>query len=149
MRYNIDVIIVVRGFTMNIEISKEQKEGLTQHLNLCVEFMKKEIQPYLTSTDNIVISVGEYLDLCLTCKKMYIKETRFWDLNFVEIPVYKTYYLERNNKSVKKYVCVAAPEIALEFLKQWDKIKYTLQEKKIQKTTEINNLNDFIDNFKC
>lgn len=133
---------------MNIDISKEQKEALTKKVALCVEYIKNDVQPYLTSKDNIVINIDEFLDFCLTNKDYYIKQTRILDCNFFEVPLNKIFYLDKRPKAVKKYVCLTAPEIALAFLKQWDKIKHDLNDKVIQNTSDTNKLNDFIDNFK-
>lgn len=132
---------------MNIDISREQKEALTQKVALCAEYIKNEVQPNLASKDNIVINIDEFLDLYLTNKKCYIKQIRIIDFNFFELPLQKVFYLEKISKKVKKYICTSAPELAVEFLKQWDKIKYKLQEKVIKNTSESKQLNDFIDTF--
>lgn len=133
---------------MNIDISKEQKAALSQKVSLCVEYLKKEIQPNLASKDKIILSINDDLDLYLTNKKFYIKQTHILDFNIISFPLYKRFLLEKTSKTSKKFICTAAPEFALEFLKQWDKMKYRLQEKVIANTAETDQLNDFIDNFK-
>ena len=136
---------------MNIEFSKEQKEALAKKVDLCVEFLKIDVQPYLGSKDNIVLNMGDLFDLCLTKTSMYVKQTRVWDLNFIEIPLNKIFYLEKDRQSTKKakqYICTAAPALAVEFLKRWEKAKYELLDKVNQKNAEVMKLDKLIDDFK-
>lgn len=132
---------------MNIDISREQKEALAQKVEICVEFIKNDVQPYLTSKDNLVISIADFLDFCLTNKEFYIRQTRVIDLSFFDMPLKKIFYLEKNSKTIKKYICTATPELAIEFLKQWGNIKRKLKETVINNTSENDTLNNFIDTF--
>ena len=136
---------------MNIEFSQEQKEAIAEKMELCASFLKTDIQPYLTSNDNLVVDMGEFIELCVTKNSMYVKQTRVLDLRFFEVPLNKVFYLEKNRKSVKKskhYICFAAPALAVEFLQQWEKTKNFLQEKVDKKNEEVKKLDSFIDNFK-
>ena len=133
---------------MNIDISREQKEALMGKVELCAEFIKNEVQPFLTSKDNLIISIDDFLDLSVTSQNLYIKQTRIIDLVVFDLTLYKIFFLENNPKTVKKFICSAAPELAVEFLKQWDKLKYKLNETVIKNTSEKDQLNDFIDTFK-
>lgn len=132
---------------MNIEISQEQKESLAKKISLCVDFLKSVVQPHLTSKDNVTVSMGSVLDLCLTSKEIYVKQTRIYNL-VVEFPVRTLYYLEQDKKTAKKYICEAAPELAIEFLKNWDIAKEKLMKEVNAKKEEVNKLNNIIDNFK-
>lgn len=132
---------------MNVEISKEQKEALAEKVSLCVEFLKREIQPHLTSKDNIEISMGDILDLCLTSKEIYVRSTRMFYVG-IDIPVRKVLYLEKDRKTAKKYLCDVYPELAVDFLKNWDKAKEQLLRDVADKEKRVNEFNSFVDNFK-
>lgn len=131
---------------MRVEISQEQKESLAGKIDLCVEFLKSTIQPHLTSKDNISVSMGPVLDLYLTRNSLYVKQTRFYNFGF-DFPVSTVFYLERDKKTARKYICEAAPDLAVEFLKNWDKAKSQLMNEVNEKNEEVDKLNSFIDNF--
>lgn len=132
---------------MNIEISREQKEALSEKIGMCLEFLKTNVQPYLSSTDNVVINMNEFLDLCITRKKICARETHIINLYFVEIPLHKNYYLEKAKKNAKKYICYAAPRLALDFMHQWEKTKQTLLKQVAEKNEEVSKMNNFINDF--
>lgn len=132
---------------MKVEISKAQKEVLGEKIWLCVEFIKREIQPHLISNDKLVVSMGEELDLHITSKQLYVKYTRLLNLG-VAIPISKVLLLERDRKNTKKYICDAEPELAVAFLQQWENAKSYLLHEVYDKNQAVDKLNNFIDNFK-
>lgn len=143
---------------MNIEISKEQKANLSQKMSLCVEFLKKEIQPHLTRKDKIVLPAGDTgLELCITSSVIYINHCGAHSLLpdslslSIDIPFQHKYSVEKckkHNKKDKNYICEACPEAAIEFLSHWDKIKTTLLTEVAEKNKKVGQINDFIDNFR-
>ena len=145
---------------MNIEISKEQKASLAEKMALCVEFLKKEVQPHLTSTDKVVLSAcnsfsfGKELELHITSKTLSIIEINSRVIGFdffsFDMPSKHKYTLEKknsNSKNNKQYICEAYPEAAIEFLKNWDNIKNNLMTEVNLKKQEVDKINNFIDNF--
>lgn len=143
---------------MNIEISKEQKANLSIKMSLCVDFLKKEIQPHLTRKDRVVVPAGDSgLELCITSSLIYINHCGARSLlpdsiSFnLDIPFQKKYSVVKSknrNKKDKNYICEACPEAAIEFLSHWDKIKTTLLTDVAEKNKKVGAINDFIDNFR-
>ncbi len=134
---------------MVVEISKEQKEMLSKKLSLCVDFIKNEVQPHMVANDKISFAVGSTLELVITSKEMYLKNSKVISLVLWEPELAKVYYLEKQEKSKKKkYVCDVFPELAVEFLKNWEKAKEFLLNEVSSKKTKEENLNSFINDFK-
>ena len=132
---------------MKMEISQTQKENMGEKLKLCIEFLKQEIQPHLINSDTVVVAMGESMDLCLTHNDIYVKYTRWMSMG-VDIPVSKKLYLEKDRKTVKKYMCDVAPELAVEFLQRWGAAKEFLLKEVKAKNEEVTKLNNIIDGFK-
>lgn len=134
---------------MVVEISKAQKEVLSEKIKLCVDFLKNEVQHHLVSTDKISVSVGVDIDLFITSKDLYVVETRLVPILFMEPSFTRTMYLEKPEKKSKKkkYICEDYPELAVEFLKNWEKAKAFLMEEVAKKVKKVDDLNSFIDNF--
>lgn len=143
---------------MNIEISKEQKANLSQKMSLCVDFLKKEIQPHLIRKDKIVLPAGDTgLELCITSSHIYINHCGAHSLLpdsvslSIDIPFQRKYSVEsrnKHNKRDKNYICEACPEAAIEFLSYWVKIKATLLAEVAEKNKEVSKINNFIDDFR-
>ena len=137
---------------MVVEISNEQKAEIAEKIELCVEFLKQEVQPHLVVSDKISVSVTPDLDLFITHKDLYVKETRVISLPFWEPCYTRTLYLEKparkKSKKNKKYICDNFPEQAVEFLKGWEKAKLQLLEEVSDKIQKVDNLNDFINGFR-
>lgn len=134
---------------MVVEITKEQKTQLAEKIGLCVDFLKKEVQPHLVPTDTVSVVVSDELELFITSKKLYVKVADPLSLGFVEIPVSRIVYLEKQEKSKKKkYICEFFPELAVEFLKNWNKTKDRLINEIATKVKKEEDLNNFIDSFK-
>ena len=132
---------------MKVEISKDQKKHLTDKISLCVEFLKEFIQPHLVSSDKICADAGKFLTLYLTSKELYVIEIRYISLGF-DIPIYRTWYLEKSDrKKAKKYLCDVRPELAVEFLKNWETVRNQLTHEVKVKTDTVNKLDTFIDSF--
>lgn len=132
---------------MKMEISQAQKDSMGQKLGLCVEFLKREIQPHLIDNDIVTVSMGELMDLCLTRNDIYVKLTR-WVSFGVDVPLSKRLYLEKSRKNAKKYICDAEPDLAVEFLQRWSSAKESLLKEVNAKNDEVNKLNNIIDGFK-
>lgn len=134
---------------MKVEISKEQKEALGKKIALCVDFLKKEVQPHLIPSDKIEIGMGDVLDLYITSKSIYVTKTRVINLFIIDFPIRRTLFLEKNDrKQAKKYICDVFPELAVDFLKNWEKAKIKLMKDVFDKTEEIKKLDQFVDSFK-
>lgn len=133
---------------MEVEISKEQRQALGEKVGLCVAFLKEVIQPHLIKRDKIVIPMGEVLDLCITSKELYV--TRTWVVNlFIDFYFRKVLYLEKiDRKKAKKYICEAYPELAVDFLKHWDKAKQELLEQLTVRNKQIEDLDNFVSSFR-
>ena len=133
---------------MVVEISNEQKAVLAEKISLCVEFLKENIQPHLVSGDTVSVSVGVNLDLIITNKSLYVQELREVDLFIWEYTSKHTVYLEKDEKSKKKkFICEDFPELAVEFLRNWEKAKTYLLNEVANKKKKISELDNFIDNF--
>lgn len=132
---------------MNVEISKEQKAALAEKISMCVEYLKAEIQPHLTSRDKLSANMGEELDLYLTSKEIFVKHTRYYSIG-IDFPVSKVLYLEKDRKTANRYICDVEPELAVAFLENWDKAKQSLLQEVADKDAEVNKLTNFIDSFK-
>lgn len=133
---------------MVIEFSNEQKANLAAKVALCVEFLKQEVQPHLISTDKVSVSVGPNLELIITSKELYVKEARVVLLVLFEPTFTRTIYLEKYEKTKKKkFICDDFPELAVEFLKNWEKAKAYLMKEVAKKVKKVDELNSFIDGF--
>ena len=132
---------------MKVEISKEQKEALSQKISMCVEFLKKEIQPHLISKDKVVVEINENLELIITNKEIYVKNIQLLDFRFFVLSLSNTFYLEKDRQKVKKYICFVKPDLAVVFLQHWEKTKKHLIDQVFEKNMEVSKLNSFIDNF--
>ena len=133
---------------MNVEISKAQKEQIASKINMCVSFLKDEVQPHLTSKDNICINMCEELDLHITNKDLYVKHIRWVNLG-IDFSISKTLYLEKSDrKKAKMYICEAFPEMAIKFLEYWEKAKNQLLKEIAEKNEEIKKIDNFIDSFR-
>lgn len=132
---------------MKVEISKAQKEALGQKINLCVDFLKTEVQPHLVRSDKLMIPMGEILDLCITSKEIYIVRTRVVSF-FIDFYLKTVLQLEKQpRKKAKKYICEGHPELAVEFLKHWDKAKAQLIDEVLDKNKRVSDLDKFVDSF--
>lgn len=135
------------GFAMKVEISKEQKEALGQKIAMCVDFLKSEVQVHMVKSDTIIVSMGDFLDLYISCNKIYVTETKVLNLGF-DFYRKRTYYLEKlDPKKAKRYICDAAPELAVDFLKNWEPAKNALIAQVSDKKKKVNALNEFVDGF--
>lgn len=134
---------------MVVEITKEQKTQLAEKTELCVDYLKKEVQPHLVPTDTLSVAVSADLELFITSKNLFVKAAAPISLGFWEIPFSRVVYLEKQTKSKKKkYICEFFPELAVEFLKNWDKTKDRLINEIATKVKKEEDLNSFIDSFK-
>lgn len=136
---------------MVVEISNEQKVEIAEKIALCVEFLKKEIQPHLVVSDKISVEVSSDLDLFITHNNLYVQETCVISLPFWEPCYTRTLYLEkpeRKNNKKKKFICENRPELAVEFLKGWEKTKLQLLTEVSEKIKKVDTLNNFINDFK-
>lgn len=137
---------------MIVEISNEQKVEIAEKIALCVEFLKHEVQPHLVVSDKISVTVTPDLDLFITHKDLYVKETCVLCLPFWEPCYTRTLYLEKperkSRKKSKKFICDNYPEQAVEFLKGWEKAKLHLLEEVSDKIKRVDILNNFINDFK-
>lgn len=134
---------------MVVEITKEQKAQLAEKIGMCVDYLKKEVQPHLVPTDTVSVVVGIDSELFITNKNLYVKESRLISLGFWEPSVSRVVYLEPQEKSKKKkYICEDFPELAVEFLKNWQKTKEFLSSEVAKKVKKEDDLNNFIDDFK-
>ena len=132
---------------MKVEISKTQKEALSQKVDLCVNFIKTEVQPHLVRADKLTIPMGEVLDLCITSKEIYAVRTRVVSV-FIDLYFKTVLKLEKQpNKKVNKYICEGYPELAVEFLKHWDKAKAVLIDEVLDKNKKISDFDKFVDSF--
>ena len=132
---------------MKVEISKTQKEALGLKVGLCVNFIKTEVQPHLVRTDKLTIPMGEILDLCITSKEIYVVRTRVVSF-FVDFYFKTVLQLEKQpHKKVNKYICEGYPEMAVEFLKHWEKAKAVLIDEVLDKNKKVSDLDKFVDNF--
>lgn len=133
---------------MKVEISKEQKLVLGEKINLCVDFLKKQIQPHLVVKDCIVIPMGDILDLYISQKEIFVIKTQVISLG-VDFFLKKKLFLEKpGRKKAKKYICEACPELAVDFLKHWEEAKLELMSQVNDKNKKINDFNNFVDGFR-
>ena len=135
---------------MNIDITKNQQEIIAANVDLCMNFIKNDIQPHLTSSDRISVDVCDDLLLCLTNNSAHIVKTvthtLFLDFSF---KTKQTFILEKGtSKKEKKYLCEKSPELAYEFLQNWQSVKEDLLAEVNTKKEEVGELNDFIGSFK-
>lgn len=149
---------------MKIKINKEQILNIAEKMLLCVDFLKKEVQPHLIKNDKIVVPVGNEgelelrgdLELHITRKKLYILHIIYYSIGpeswGFAIPQTKPYTLEKNkkcnNKKDSQYICEGFPEAAIEFFKHWDSIKEYLLQEVATKNQEVAKINNVIDNFR-
>lgn len=131
---------------MKVEISKSQKEALGEKLTLCVSFIKSKVQPHIIKGDTIIVNMGDMLDLCITDTKLYVYEPKTI-IPGLDLYAKKVMYLEKDRKHARKYICDACPELAVEFLKNWDKAKAELVRQVKDKTNKVDELNEFVDSF--
>lgn len=133
---------------MKVEISKEQQEALGQKVKLCLDFLKKEIQPHLVASDSVVKPMGDVLDLCITAKEIYVTRTRVVNILF-DLEVKKKLLLEKTSRKMSKhYICEAFPELAVEFLQHWERAKADLLLEVGEKNAKIDKLDRFVNDFK-
>lgn len=132
---------------MKVEISKAQKEALGQKINLCVTFLKNEVQPHIVKSDTIVVNMSDYLDLYITNSRIYVTETKPL-IPGIDLYRKRVLFLERPvRKNASKYICEACPDRALEFLKNWDRAKATLSQQVEEKKKQVEDFNRFVDDF--
>lgn len=132
---------------MKVEISKEQKDALGEKIGLCVDYLKKEIQPHIVKSDSIEVAMGEVLDLHITSTRLYVTESRPI-ISSIGIYSKRTLLLENlGRKESKKYICEAAPEMAVEFLKNWEKAKSFLSSQVSNKKKEMDALDQLVNDF--
>ena len=133
---------------MKVEISKEQKAALGTKVSLCADFLKNEIQPHIVKGDVIAVSMGDYLDLYISHDKIHVKETKIYSFG-IDIPLKRLFFLEKSDrKQAKKYICDAAPELAVEFLKNWENAKTALKKQVSDKMSKVDELDRFVEGFK-
>lgn len=132
---------------MKVEISKEQKEALGKKIDLCVDFLKKEVQPHVVKSDILEVFVQEELFLFVTSSKIYATAS-VPVIPGVDLCLKKVLLLENpGRKQAKKYICEANPELAVVFLKNWERVKSQLIAQVAEKTKKVDELNQFVDNF--
>ena len=133
---------------MKVEISKKQKEALGEKIGLCVDYLKKEVQPHIVKSDSIAVAMGEVLDLHITSSKIYVTAAKAV-VPGIDFYTKRTLLLENlGRKDAKKYICEAAPELAVEFLKNWEKAKISLTAQIDDKNTQVNKLDQLVNDFK-
>lgn len=133
---------------MKVEISKSQKDALGKKIDLCVNFLKSEVQPHIVKSDTIIINMSDSLDLFITSSKIYVTETKLV-VPAVNFSRKRTLLLEKQDrKQAKSYICEVAPELAVEFLKNWETARNQLEEQVDAKTKQVDELNQFVDDFK-
>lgn len=133
---------------MKVEISRAQKEALGEKIALCVDFLKTEVQPHLVKSDKLTIPMSDILDLCITSKDIYVVRTRVISF-FIEFCFKTTLQLEKQPRNkAKKYICEKCPELAVEFLKYWDKAKSALVDDVIAKEKQVQALDSIIRGFR-
>lgn len=136
---------------MIVKISDEQKAEIAEKLLLCVAFLKQEIQPHMVVSDKISVNVSPDLELFISRDDLYVKETRIISLPFWEPCYTRTLYLEKPEKKKskkKKFICDSCPELAIDFLKGWEKAKLKLLEEVTDKIKRVDALNSIINDFK-
>lgn len=132
---------------MKVEISKEQKEALSKKIALCVDFLKLEVQPHMVNSDLITISMGEVMELCVTSKEVYIINLKPINIG-IELCYKRKLSLDKHgSKKAKKYICDVCPELAVEFLRNWEKVRDKLMSEVIEKEKKVKDLNSFVDSF--
>lgn len=133
---------------MKVEISKEQKEALGEKIGLCVAFLKNEVQPHIVKTDAIEVAMGDVLDLHITSSKIFVTEAKAV-IPGIDFYTKRTLLLENlGRKDAKKYICEAAPVLAVEFLKNWEKAKIFLNSQLSNKKKQVEDLNRFVEDFR-
>ena len=137
---------------MIVKISEEQKAEIAGKISLCVAFLKQEVQPHMVVSDKISVNVSPDLELFVSRDDLYVKETRVISLPFWEPCYTRTLYLEKpsskKNKRKKKFICDCCPELAVDFLKGWEKAKLKLIDEVLDKKKRVDTLNNFINDFK-
>lgn len=132
---------------MKIEISKEQKEALGEKIGLCVAFLKNEVQPHIVKSDSLEVAMGDVLDLHITSSKIYVTEAKTI-IPGIDFYTKRTLLLENlGRKESKKYICEVAPELAVEFLKNWEKAKSFLSSQVSDKKKQVDKLDQFVNDF--
>lgn len=133
---------------MKVEISKEQQEALGQKIAMCLDFLRKNIQPHLVVSDTVVKPMGDVLDLWITPKEIYVTRTRVVNMVF-DFEVKKKLLLEKTSRKMSKYyICEAFPELAVEFLQHWERVKADLLLEVGEKNAKIDKLDKFVNDFK-
>ena len=92
--------------------------------------------------------MGDALDLHITSSRIFVTEAKAV-IPGIDFYSKRTLHLENpGRKNAKKYICEAAPELAVEFLKNWEKAKVALVAQVAAKTKQVDELNRFVDDFK-
>lgn len=133
---------------MKVEISKEQREVLGQKIALCVDFLKKQIQPHLADKDSVVVEMGEVLDLHISKEEIYLTQTKVINLGFELYSKSKIFLEKTDRKKAKKYICDVYPEMAVEFLKNWEETKRKLMIQVNEKNKKLDDISRFVDSFR-
>ena len=132
---------------MKVEISKEQRDALGKKIELCVDFLRKEVQPHIVRNDKIEVAMSSTMDLLLTDSRIYVTES---------VPIVpgldfcrkKVWLLENpGRKKDKQYICEANPDLAVEFLKCWKAAKAELEKQISTKNKQVDELNQFVEEF--
>ena len=134
---------------MVVEISKEQKAALAEKVALCVDFIKDTVQPHLVDGDTISVVMSDNLELLVSNKAMSVCIYKRKDLYVTVLSFKKTACLVESDKTKKKkFLCEDYPELAVEFLKNWEKAKTYLEKQVADKNKKVDELNDFVTSFK-
>ena len=133
---------------MVVEISKEQKALLAEKVALCVDFIKDTVQPHLVDGDTIPVVVSDDLELLVSNKSLFVRIYTRMDLYLTVLTLKKTACLVESEKTKKmKFLCEDYPELAVEFLKHWDKVKGYLELQVSEKVKKVDDLDKFVSGF--
>ncbi len=134
---------------MVVEISKEQKAALAEKVALCVDFIKETVQPHLVDGDTVSVVLSDNLELLVSNKSLSVCIYKRKDLYITVLSLKKMACLEETGKSrKKKFLCEDYPELAVEFLKNWEKAKTYLEKQVADKNKKVDELNNFVTSFK-
>lgn len=133
---------------MVVEISKEQKAALAEKVALCVAFIQDTVQPHLVDGDTVSVVVSDTLELLISNKSMSVCIYNRMDLYVTVLTLKKTACLvEAEKTKKKKFLCEDYPELAVEFLKNWEKTKAYLEKQVADKNKKVDDLNNFVTSF--
>ena len=134
---------------MVVEISKEQKALLAEKVALCVAFIKDTVQPHLVDGDTVSVVISDSLELLVSNKSVSVCIYSRMDLYLTVLTFKKMACLVESEKTKKmRFLCEDYPELAVEFLKNWEKTKAYLEKQVADKNKKVDDLNNFVSTFR-